>query len=802
MLPTAFLKRYAPSSLILLYRPEDTGSPGHDISEHISRFSAHRIDFEETQLVGGRVIGHIEHDLGPADEAELQSRICTIGYAERKLESNPNAVEFVRVIKECAGDTDPRSLQIWASWAYEEIRKGTNSYVSTSGLTTEEHKARVVTDVLTKLGRMAMELTAVTATSEEQLLDEPEVYEFFGPQHCYTDGDDEKERENLYDLRCRELLDKQDTTNPFTAELNFIKSKISHSSTSAIRRSDSETYESHLRDEGITGEDLETMVEDFERVTEQYTEDGATSLHMSDGERFIVDGTLEEDIDSDYLPMQVAAIVSEVKELFLNGTRLSSESKDEFTIDSFIQNQLDRLYGSKADPDARSVRTIRTIAYLPSELISRIQQFAETTRKALAYEQNAARFRAKLFSALRKFTKEALAPQYQQLSLNQVATKNAVAFAIASQCWKSETPLPSLHVLGLMREGKALRTSIETVFRMLPAIAKGTVTIDKPGVYEFEETISIYFKAEERRYCEEVLQQILQNMGRDVILSAQRRSPLFRRFAQTIETATDTRVLISAIQEAYQARKEEKLTVKLFTALDTLYQAKRAALEAQPLRRSATEDRRFAEQTCALIIGNMRRNMLRTFGSSKEFVSLTGAIEQSSDSISLALGLELAREQHAEGNFTKRMLEMFTTLYETKSALLSSDPLTRSIADDRVFSISASLTNEALTIPTGELRRLATRIHTLPLQEKERVRAALQEARPALYAKIKTGLAAIVHSASEAKLMYLRFAFYEDRTTGAPNEPHNMIHLLTQNDKAAIWESLKARSEMPKPARA
>src|SRR5258708_4648577 len=140
MLPTAFLRRYAPTSLILLYRPEDTGSPGHDISEHISRFSARRIDIEETQIVGGRVIGHVEHDLGPADEAELQSRICTIGYAERKLESNANAVEFVRVIKECAGDTDPRSLQIWAAWAYDQIREGVNAYDSTTGLTAEEQK--------------------------------------------------------------------------------------------------------------------------------------------------------------------------------------------------------------------------------------------------------------------------------------------------------------------------------------------------------------------------------------------------------------------------------------------------------------------------------------------------------------------------------------------------------------------------------------------------------------------------------------------------------------------------------------
>src|SRR5215831_7332122 len=211
MLQRHLLQRFAPTSLALIYSPIDTGSPGHDISEHISRFSAHRIDLEETQLIGGRVIGHVEYDLGPADEAELQNRIATIPYAQRKLKSNPNAVEFVRVIKECAGDADPRSIQVWASWAYDKLQEGLNSFNPTSGLTAEEHHARVVTEVLTQLGRMAMELTAVTATNEEQLLEEPEVYEYFGAQHCFTDGDDAKERENLFELRCRELLDRQDT---------------------------------------------------------------------------------------------------------------------------------------------------------------------------------------------------------------------------------------------------------------------------------------------------------------------------------------------------------------------------------------------------------------------------------------------------------------------------------------------------------------------------------------------------------------------------------------------------------------
>jgi len=57
----------------------------------------------------------------------------------------------------------------------------------------------------------------------------------------------------------------------------------------------------------------------------------------------------------------------------------------------------------------------------------------------------------------------------------------------------------------------------------------------------------------------------------------------------------------------------------------------------------------------------------------------------------------------------------------------------------------------------------------------------------------------MINQASARKLMYLRFEFYEDRKTGMPNEPHNMIHLLTAADKAAIWESLKNASGLAKP---
>lgn len=791
MLQTHLLEKYAPNSLALLYRPVDTGNPGHDMSEHISRFKIHRTDIEETQLIGGRVIGHIEHDLGPADESELQHRILTISYAEKCLDSNPDAVEFVRVIKECAGDTDPRSLQIWASWAYDEIKTGFDNHSEASGISASERKAQVITHVLTKLGRMAMQLTAVTATSEEQLLAEPEVYEYFGQEHCYTDGDDDRERQTLFDLRCQELLDKQDTTDPFTAELRSITNKISRSHASSSRRSEAEVFESYLQDEGIKEEELETLVEDFERVTEQYTEDGATSLHMSDGERFIVDGTLEEDIDQDYLPFQVREIVPELRDLFTNGTKVSSENEDEYTISTFIEHQLDRIYGSRSDREARTVRTTRSIAYLPSELkslIPEIERLLSTTRNR---------------NVVRKFIQEQLQARFGH-SRYQVTPLKANQWQTPADKAGAKRLRRMINCArGDKKPSDPIDNARSTLYRMLPSIAKGTLTIDNAGLVEFEETTSVYIKAEERRYVEEVLNQIIQNMARDFILNSLHRSPRFRGFFQAIQAATDTRALIACIQAAYDARKSGKLSIKLFTALSTIYGVKRAELESIPLRRNGFEERQFAEETLNLIVQQMARNIARMNPqASPAFRSTLRTLEITSDIELLTNAVRTAHESKLAGNLTTKMFEALNTIYETKRALLESQPFCREPQDDRLFTVSTCLLNEASAIPTKQLRKLAIRIHTLPLQERERVRNSLREVRQDLYQRIKDGLAGIVNSASAKKLMYLRFAFYEDRKTGAPNEPHNMVHLLTQADRAEVWELLKKKSRLPEPQNA
>lgn len=661
MLQTHFLQLYAPNSLVLLYRTPDTGNPGHDISEHLAHFPSRRIDLQETQLVGGRVIGRVEQALGPADDNELQHKILTIPYAENRLGSNADAVEFVRVIKECAGnDADPRALQIWTSNSYDELDRLLSEYDPTSKLSVEEHRQAVVAQLLSTLGRTAMQLTAVTATNEEHLAEEPEVYEFYGPAHCHTDGDTENERRNLIDLRYKEVLYKHDITDLFTAELQHITAKLCRGGSSMNRNSETAVYENHLREDcGIDEDAIELIVEDFERVTEQYTENGATSLHMSDGDRFIVEGTIEEDIDASYLPAKLTELAGDIRELFIDGTPLSSEDEEAFTINSFISRQLDIIYGSRGDETARTTRSVCATIYLPIELkklLPEIQRLLES---------------GSLLSTIHEF-------------LNQ-------------------------QIRSLFDNDRQILQYTQLLRSMIPAIRRGAYMVDNTGLIEYQQTTSAYREADERRYVEEVLAQIIQNMSRDFITSSRRRSPLFRQYFSAVTASTDTRDLKQTIRAAYEARKTNRLTIKMFTALNTLYQARCATLESAPLKQS-------------------------------------------------------------DGPKTKVLAQPWLRLIKT--------------------------------IDAPELRTLTTGIQALPLQEKERIRTFLSANRPRLYNNIKLGLTEIVQQASARKLSYLRFAFFEDSKTGAPNKPDDMFHLLLKEDRAEIWELLKLRSRLPIPVAA
>ncbi len=379
---TQFLKRFAPDSLYLLFHPADTGNPNYDLNTHLEKFANRfindpknnrkfysgnitRIDLESTQLIGGRVLGRVEIDLGSPDETEQQHKILSIPYALKQLNDLDNAKEFVRVIKHAvyAGvEPDPRSLQIWASWAYDEIK---NRYAKVSRTTSpdtqtlDELKATVIQQVLTELDAFARTLTAITATNEDRLFEEPKIVDRFPREEKLSPA----ERRDLFEQRYEEVMSIDDPLSPFASELRSVCSKISRAHASGIVYDDEAQFQSHLTSLADSGqysdEHLDKLQDAHERVTEQYSEDGVVSLHMSDGERFVVDGTLEDDVNEEYLPSDARAIATELLTLFCDGEQLE-------TIDRFIELSLNRLYGDPSDKDQRVSRTATAIRIKPA----------------------------------------------------------------------------------------------------------------------------------------------------------------------------------------------------------------------------------------------------------------------------------------------------------------------------------------------------------------------------------------------------------------------------------------------------
>ena len=632
---TQFLNRFAPNSLYLLFQPEGTGNPNHDLNTHFEKFANRsindpknnrkfhtgnitRIDLEETQLIGGRVLGRVEIDLGSPDEAEQQHKILSIPYALKKLGTMDDARELVSVITEAVAagvQPDPRSFQIWTSWAYNEIDARYAKVVRTSAdtQTLAESKATIIQEVLTELAALARTLTAITASNEDRLFEEPKVFDRLPREEKLSPA----ERRDLFEQRYDEVMLIDTPLSLFASELRSICSKISRTNSSGIVYDEEAQFQSHLTSLADSGqysdEQLENLQDAHERVTEQYSEDGVVSLHMSDGERFVVDGTLEEDVTEEYLPVDARAIATDLRRLFCDGEDLE-------TIDRFIELSLNRLYG---DPTDRAERVLRTV-------------------RALKIKQ----------APTRKYSDGTCDPS------KSVSTRNSL--------------------------------------------------------FQYTYTVTVYRNREERQYVREVLDILLGNMQRDFILRSMNRSHAFRTFHNQIASAPDLRTLIEVIKEAYQARVRKVISIKMFTALNTLYGCKRANFESNPLR-----------------ITKQRDGQLHIFMPAVPVMAMAKQV--------------------------------------------------------------------ALPTLRDDLLNLVTTLHTLPAQEQERVRKVFREVHPDVYQRIVNGLTTRISTASQSKKLYFRFAFYVDRKTGRPNEPHSMIHLLTTTDTAAIWQQLKKSTGVGKP---
>jgi hypothetical protein len=197
--------------------------------------------------------------------------------------------------------------------------------------------------------------------------------------------------------------------------------------------------------------------------------------------------------------------------------------------------------------------------------------------------------------------------------------------------------------------------------------------------------------------------------------------------------------------------------------------------------------------------------ILRSINRSKLFRTFYNAIENATDVRSLIEVIQDAYQARLAKTINVKMFTTLNTLYAVKRERLESTAVrvTKEVDGQlRTFIPAVPVIELAKRIPTRELRKLATAMHTLPNQERERISRLIRANRSQLYNAILGGLLKIVESASQGKRMYLRFAFYQDRKTGHPNEPQNMIHLLTAADTAIVWERLIQLSGVGAPVAA
>jgi hypothetical protein len=90
-----------------------------------------------------------------------------------------------------------------------------------------------------------------------------------------------------------------------------------------------------------------------------------------------------------------------------------------------------------------------------------------------------------------------------------------------------------------------------------------------------------------QRFTHDALEAILEDCFGDFHLNAMRNNRSYRRFYAEIRRATDTKAIGELMQQAYEARRNDKLSVKHFIALNTAADNQRERLLSAPLSATA-----------------------------------------------------------------------------------------------------------------------------------------------------------------------------------------------------------------------
>jgi hypothetical protein len=331
------LKMHAPQSPMLAFRPVDTGSPQQDWCKHLQTFPRYRRELEEFSVLGETVV-RIADGIEPKPFERV--KILSLEYAVRTLTDETDGKEFVRCVKTIASpDAGQYELEQIASFYYGEIRR------------------RGISEVLTEMGLLGMQMEAVTATIESREIDftETEI-----PEQKLTVADQRRVRQAQQNLP----LFPAKTPN-FDDELAAIFNRIGNSKISRIRHDDFAAF--YLNDEGKSLEQLDADFMSFKRL-EQYDENGVVGFSMEGGQHSVVVYELNSEVDASYLPAHVRSLAKEMNLLFV-GHRIggaAAQKARHFTLSQrILQKELKEMEKGVPALFSTSVPTVDKFSNLP-----------------------------------------------------------------------------------------------------------------------------------------------------------------------------------------------------------------------------------------------------------------------------------------------------------------------------------------------------------------------------------------------------------------------------------------------------
>jgi hypothetical protein len=123
----------------------------------------------------------------------------------------------------------------------------------------------------------------------------------------------------LWERRAAQILNETEPeASYFEAELCALARLQTHSVSGLVY----DEWAAHLAEQEAaceTLDEVDTLYVSFEAVHEQYDEGHVVSLHMSDGERVVVVGKLDDDVDEESLPDEARPLAQQMYELYTAG---------------------------------------------------------------------------------------------------------------------------------------------------------------------------------------------------------------------------------------------------------------------------------------------------------------------------------------------------------------------------------------------------------------------------------------------------------------------------------------------------